>query len=544
MNLIKLLFIGFSFLLASCASPTLTSTPTSAPATPIPPSPTKRIVMLPTWTPSPTPPRKPSPTPRDTATALVTPGGIYDSHAIVPSALTIETLLDRPTYAQLAKPANLISMQYNPSIWMLNSYYPTSYMGFSLSNRSIFDCRLEPSVGKGVEGYEVEKYNRPIGSTPYQIARVSLGGELLFANYCTGSETDYTCYQMTPGVDHDACSQAAEEVLATYKLIPNPFFSVNSSTNRWMCQDQAGPVGVCLISYSVPLNALAFSPDGQAWAVGDDGIILHREGPIWKEVSSPAIHPLYDLSFSSASSGWAVGEGAVVLQWNGNAWSETLPYHGPGEGPGGSTQVLYAVDAYSKNDVWLVGSMKGIDGKFSPYALHWNGTDLVEQNEFPDCNCGLNTVLVLGNNDVYAAGGSDLGAMVYHWDGTEWTSVMLPGADHLYTLSQAIDGSTWAAGIEVARDQSDTRGAVFQWDGTQWQRISLPPLTGGIYAINTLPTGQVVLGGDFTALRSGLTWQSISTDIAGYGWIVDIEQDPQGSVWALTHSGNIFKLGK
>src|SRR4030065_892144 len=179
---------------------------------------------------------------------------------------------------------------------MLNSYSPTSYMGFSLSNRSIFDCRLEPSVGKGAEGYDVEKYTRPIGSTPYQIARVSLGGELLFANYCTGNDTDYTCYQMTPGVDHDACSQAAEEVLATYKLIPNPFFSVNSSTNRWICQDQAGPVGVCLISYSVPLNALAFSPDGQAWAVGDDGIILHREGATWKEVSSPAIHPLYDLS--------------------------------------------------------------------------------------------------------------------------------------------------------------------------------------------------------------------------------------------------------
>ena len=417
-------------------------------------------------------------------------------------------------------------------------------MGFSLSNRSIFDCRLEPSVGKGVEGYEVEKYNRPIGSTPYQIARVSLGGELLFANYCTGSDTDYTCYQMTPGADHDACSQATEEVLATYKLIPNPFFSVTSSTNRWICQDLAGTVGLCLISYSVPLNALAFSPDGQAWAVGDDGIILHREGAAWKDVSSPSIHPLYDLSFSSPLSGWAVGEGAVVLQWNGNNWSETLPYHGPGEGPGGSTQVLYAVDAYSKDDVWLVGSIKGIDGKFSPYALHWNGTDLVEQNEFPDCNCGLNTVLVLSNNDVYAAGGSDLGAMVFHWDGTEWSSTMLPGADHLYTLSQAIDGSIWVAGIEVARDQSDTRGAVFQWDGMQWQRIALPPLTGGIYALSTLLTGQVVLGGDFTALRSGLSWMPITTDIAGYGWIVDIEQDPQGSVWALTHSGNIFKLGK
>ncbi len=545
MNRIKLILLIFTTILVSCASPTPTSTPTSAPPTPIPASSTPRVLMLPTWTPSPTPPRKPTPTPRNTSTPLVTPEGFGGTiPGGIPSALTIETMLDRPTYAQLSKPANLVSLQYNPSVWTLNSYYPTATMGYSLSNRSIYDCRLEPSVGKGVEGYEVEKYNRSIGTTSFQIARASLGGELLFANYCTGSDANSTCYQMTPGADHTTCTQAAEEVLATYKLIPNPFFNVTSSTNRWICQDQAGTVGLCLISYSVPLNAMAFSPAGQAWAIGDDGIILNLVGTLWKEVSSPASHPLYDLSFSGLTSGWAVGDGAEVLQWNGDTWSETLPYHGPGEGPGGTTQVLYAVDAASKDDVWMVGSMKGIDGKFRPYTLRWDGTELVEENTFPDCNCGLNAVLVRSHNDVYAAGGSDLGAMIFHWDGSAWTSTLLPGADHLYALSQADDGSIWVAGIEVARDQSDTRGALFQWDGTQWQRISLPPLTGGIYALSILPTGQIVLGGDFTALRNGLSWQPITTDIAGYGWIVDIEQDPQGSVWALTRSGNIFKLGK
>jgi hypothetical protein len=462
----------------------------------------------------------------------------------MPIALTIETMLDRPTYAQLAKPANLVSMQYDPSVWMLNSYYPTPTMGYSLSNRTIYDCRLEPSVGKGAEGYEVEHYNRPLGSTTFQIARGSQAGELLFANYCTGIGEDYTCYQVTPGADHTACTQAAEEVLATFKLISNPFFGdVSSSSNRWVCQNQAGTIGLCLISYSIPLNALTFTPDGQAWAVGDDGILLHREGQIWKEVSSPTSHPLYDVSFTSLANGWAVGDGAEVLQWDGNEWSESLPYHGPGEGPGGSTQVLFAVDAYSKDDVWMVGVMKSIDGKNSPYALHWNGTDLVEESAIPDCNCGLNAVLVRSRDDVFAAGGSDLGAIIFHWDGSVWSSSMLPGADHLYTLSQSIDGSVWAGGIEVARDQSDTRGAVFQWDGAHWQRIALPPLTGGIYALSALPTGQIVLGGDFTALRNGFDWQPIITDIAGYGWIVDIEQDPQGSVWALTRSGNIFKLG-
>jgi hypothetical protein len=458
--------------------------------------------------------------------------------------LSSEMLIDRPTYAQLAKPANLVSMEYDPTAWTLNSFYPTSYMGYSLSNRSIYDCKLEPSVGKGAEGYEVEKYNRPIGSTKFEVARVSQAGELLFANYCTGESEDYTCYQMTPSADHAACTQAVEKVLASFKLIPNPFFgSVITSPNHWICQDAAGTVGLCLISYSIPLNALGFSPDGQAWAVGNDGIILHREGLEWKEANSSASHPLYDLNISSLTSAWAVGDGAEVVKWDGSGWNEVLPYHGPGEGPGGSTQVLYAVDGSSPNDVWMVGAVKGIDGKNSPYALHWNGTDLEEVNAFPECNCGLNAVLVVDPNDVYAAGSSDLGAMVFHWDGSEWTSKVLTGADHLYALSRASDGAIWAGGIEVARDQSDTRGALFRWDNTQWQRIATPPLTGGIYALSALPTGQIVLGGDFTALRNGLDWQPITTDIAGYGWIVDIEQDPQGNVWALTHSGNIFMLG-
>ena len=416
-------------------------------------------------------------------------------------------------------------------------------MGYSLTHRTIYDCKLEPSVGQGAEGYEVEQYNRTLGATTFEIARVSRAGSLVFANYCTGDGEDYTCYKMTPGVEHDTCTQAAEEVLATYKLIPNPFYgSVIASPNRWICQDAAGTVGLCQISYSIPLNTLAFTPDGQAWAAGNDGLLLHRVGQVWSETSSPATHPLYDLSFSSPQSGWAVGDGAQVLRWNGNEWNETLPYHGPGEGPGGSTQVLYAVDAHTRNDVWMVGEMMGIDGKDSPYALHWNGKDLIEENAFPECNCGLNAVLVLNRNDIFAAGFSDLGAIIFHWDGSTWSSTLVPGADHLYTLVQALDGGIWAGGIEVARDQSDTRGVLFQWDGTQWIRNALPPLTGGVYALATLRTGQIVLGGEFTAMRTGLEWQPITTDIAGFGWIVDIEQDPQGNLWALTHSGNIFNL--
>jgi len=535
-----------SLLLAGCATPTPSPTPTLAPLTATQPSPTPRIVMLPTWTPSPTPPLKSSPTPNPTLAPLLTPGGPAGATAtFAPSGPSTELLLDRPTYAQLARPEKLISLQYDPAVWQLGSYYPSSYMGYALTSRAIYGCKLEPSVSKEAEGYLVEQYRRTFGSTSYQVARISQAGELLFANYCTGDGQNETCYQVTPGDDHEACIAAAEEVLASYTLLPNPFFtSLEDAPNRWVCQDAAGRVGLCLISYSVPLNALAFTSTGQAWAVGDDGIIFERLGQSWQQESSPATHPLYGLSFSGASDGWAVGDGGEVLQWDGSNWTETLPYYAPGEAPGGGTQVLYAVDSRARDDTWMVGVQKGIDGKSSPLVLHWDGKQLVEQTKLPEVNGGLKDVLAVGKDDVYAAGGSDLGAIIMHWDGAEWSDTLLPGADVVYSLSRAPDGTLWAGGIEVARDQTDTRGALFHWDGTQWQRLATPPLTGGIYALASLTDGRVVLGGDFTALRRGLEWQPIRADIAGYGWIMDIEQDAQGQVWALTHSGNILELGK
>lgn len=537
---ITALFLVAIMFLAACTMEKPASTPTLIPPTIIPSSPVPRFTMLPTWTPAKTSTPKATRTPRNTSTPLVTTSG----YPIIAGGYAPELLVDRPTYAQLAKPANLVTMEYDPAVWSVSTAYPTDFMGYALTHNTIFGCKLEPSVGKGAEGYQVEHFSRKFGVTSFEIARVGQAGVLVFANYCSGEGEDYTCYQVTPGDNHEGCTQAAEEVLSTFNLIPNPFFGNATETpNRWICEAAAGTPGLCQISYSVPLNALAFTPDGQSWAAGDDGILLHREGQVWNEASSPTIHRLFDLSFASATNGWAVGDGAQVVRWNGSRWNEVLPYHGPGEGPGGSSQVLYAVDAFSVNEVWMVGAMKGIDLKNRPYALHWNGKDLLEENTFPECNCGLNAVLVIGVNDIYAAGGSDLGAMIFHWDGTTWSGTMIPGADHLYALKEAADGMLWAGGIEIARDQSDTRGALFRWDGTRWQRVPVPPLTGGIYALGILSGGKVVLGGEFTALRSGLEWQPISTDIAGFGWIVDIEQDLQGNLWALTHSGNIFELG-
>jgi hypothetical protein len=543
MKHIALISLNVILFLAAC-TPAVTSTPTlQLSPTAIPPTHTPRVRMLPTWTPAPTTTPKPTPTIRPTSTPviIVGPDSFLGSEQFSPESAGL--LLDRPSFSSFAKPPDLVSMQYDLSIWSLNTAYSGPYMSYSLTHNTNYGCKLEPSQETGTDGYQVENYARPLGTTEYNITRLSQAGILSFTSYCTGEGQAATCYQMTPGTDHESCSADSEAVFATYELIPNPFFGpISNSPNQWSCQDPSGTQGLCQISYSVPLNALAFTAYGEGWIGGDDGVLYHLANQTWSEAISPSTHPIYDLSFSSLTDGWAVGAGAQVLHWDGNAWKEVQPYHGPGEGPGGSTQVLYAVDAISDDEAWMVGSMTGIDGITRPYALQWNGTDLVEQNAFPECYCGLNAVLSLGTDNLLAVGGSDLGAIAMYWDGSAWSLTSIQGADNLYTLTQFADGTVWAAGIEVARDRSDTRGTLFRRSGSGWQRFSLPPLTGGVYALSVPLTGQVILGGDFTTLGSNLAWEPITTSIAGYGWIVDIEIDPQATVWALTHSGNLFRL--
>jgi photosystem II stability/assembly factor-like uncharacterized protein len=496
--------------------------------------------MLPTWTPSPTPPLIPSPTPRPTFTSQPTAASPGSPLAGV---FTTPLVLDRPTYATLARPTRLISLEYDPLSWALHTTYPASFMAYGFTHRLIYNCKLEPVIPGDAGSYLVESYSHPLGATTFEIDRLSQDGVLAFATYCTGDGEDRTCYRLTPGDNHATCQQDAEAVLSTFRLDTNTFLDpLLAAPNQWLCQDQADVEGRCTVSYSVPLNTLAYTANGDGWAAGDDGRLYQLSGTQWSEVASPSSHAIYDMSFSSPTDGWAVGEGAQVLHWDGIAWSEVLPYHAPGEGPGGSTQVLYGVLAVAADDAWMVGMVKGLDLKNRPYALHWDGTDLIEHTDFPDCACGVNAVLALGQDNVLAVGTSSLGAITFHWDGAQWQSTLIQGADWLYTVQQTADGSVWAAGIEYARDRSSTRGALFRWDGQIWQRIALPPLMGGVYQLSILPEGQVVLGGDFSALWTGSEWQPIMASLSGYGWIVDLDMDLQGVVWALTRSGNLFRL--
>ena len=104
--------------------------------------------------------------------------------------------------------------------------------------------------------------------------------------------------------------------------------------------------------------------------------------------------------------------------------------------------------------------------------------------------------------------GSIDGALLWHWDGVQWSSFAAPAATWLYDLAQGEGGTLWAAGIAQAQSPAGAtvaRGAVLLFDGLQWTPLSLPPNSGGLYALALLEPGVLVTGGDNTLLRASRT---------------------------------------
>lgn len=75
------------------------------------------------------------------------------------------------------------------------------------------------------------------------------------------------------------------------------------------------------------LYAVAGVSTRDAWAVGQDGRIMHWDGRTWSDFDTPTTIDLNAVSMVSASDGWIVGgaiggANSVVLRWDGNRWSE------------------------------------------------------------------------------------------------------------------------------------------------------------------------------------------------------------------------------
>lgn len=195
--------------------------------------------------------------------------------------------------------------------------------------------------------------------------------------------------------------------------------------------------------YGDRMNGISVISAQDIWVVGDGGHIIHYNGTQWSAVPSPIGDHLYGISMLSSSDGWAVGAAGKILHYDGVAWTEF-------DDTGGNT--WYDVEMVTAADGWLVGNQGLI--------YHWGGASwIVHTDSGGTVWRGLDMVTAL---DGWIVGDQGL---IYRWNGVTWSLNTDTGGTNWRSVSMGLAANGWAVGAG---------GALLHWDGLLWNTIPSP----------------------------------------------------------------------
>ena len=247
------------------------------------------------------------------------------------------------------------------------------------------------------------------------------------------------------------------------------------------------------------LNAIWASSANDAWAGGDDGVMLHWNGTGWSVVDPATKNHVNGVWGTSANDVWAVGGGlggpntANLVHWNGQAWSVVDP---------GTTSNLDSVWGTSTKNVYVAGA-SGVDGT----VMHYDGTSWTLAYNGPDF-----APAALGGSsasDVWVAGAplypSTANDLMLHGGGQTFAPISMNATQGFSAVWSADASHAWAFG----------QGGLARWDGTSWSPAS-----------SSLSPGQ----GGFFGLSADAVW-AVGNDRQIVAW--------NGSAWSAEHTGTI-----
>jgi hypothetical protein len=292
----------------------------------------------------------------------------------------------------------------------------------------------------------------------------------------------------------------------------------------------------------LPFQAVSFLSGNDVWGVGDGGLLAHWDGTGWREADSPTSETLNAVAMLPSGDGWAAGEGGQVLRWDGSDWSVELPYKDRGPGTNGLYYRFNALAFPSADDGWVAGSVEG--GDFSqPWISHWDGEEWTDVGLFdkkPPCKCSLYAMHFSSADDGWAVGGGDQ-TLILHWDGTAWKTATWPDAYRLLAVDGIAADDIWAAGVAENTDTSSNPGLIFHWDGKVWASYPVPAGTTWMDTIYMNSADDGWMAGSGLLHWTGRAWETVASPVEGV--IVTLARSPDGTLWAVTDTGAVLKLG-
>jgi hypothetical protein len=224
--------------------------------------------------------------------------------------------------------------------------------------------------------------------------------------------------------------------------------------SAWTSQTPASAVNKSLEGvYALSAN--------DAWAVGEDGAILHYTGS-WQSVSSPTNKDLMSVSCVDADNCWAAGEEeAGILHWDGSSWHDS-DSHSLDE----VDEDLESISMVSTSFGFAVGK----DGVIMYYDGSWSEDPQSEDVTEKD----LNDVYCVDASNCWAVGDKEDGHVtIIYWDGSNWSLVSggdLPSPavnEHLNGVYCVDASNCWATG-----EKTDGNIVVLRMSGSSWSQVT------------------------------------------------------------------------
>jgi hypothetical protein len=264
-----------------------------------------------------------------------------------------------------------------------------------------------------------------------------------------------------------------------------------------------------------------------------------------------------------------------ILHWNGAAVHPAAqtpqpPLDAQEGGPG-------SFDA--RGDGWVLASSFGTPdpgmspegaGTGPPYAERWHGghwtmTPLPVSPDPRVAGLQVQAVSSVSSSSAWAAGmfyratphitegTQPIGALIEHWDGTEWRIVPNPAEARAGTELSAVTvvspADVWVVGQEE-NSAGTTVPLVEHWDGSAWRVIPVPAgsAPSAFYAVGAAARGQIWATGDQTKPGTaqvaiplaehwnGTSWSMSRLPAVGNAVLTGVYVGAPGDVWASSET--------
>jgi len=290
--------------------------------------------------------------------------------------------------------------------------------------------------------------------------------------------------------------------------------TVTAAFDKRICS----PDNVCWenpLPTGVNLTAIWGKTKTDAWAVGDNGAVLHYDGTAWSATPSGITQKLNAVFGFAANDVWAAGNGGTVIRWDGTKWSSVNS---------GTTSNLRGVWGADNKNIYFVGQAATL--------RKWDGTAFTPIT-VPAAIAGrdLNAIHGLTATNIRVTG--ELGALI-RWDGTAWNVENCGSSRNQFAVFNADATHAYVAGYLGSSS----------WNGTTWafRQLASPLTFYSIWASGIEDVWIGAQGGLFLRYhrdaKMNLVWEGVQSPIKTA--LNGIWGTAANDVWAISDQGGMI----